>query len=78
MQEDAKIAHPLSEAVAAENDRCSAAIAVDTFDGKVHVEWDPTAAVTPHRPIALFYSVSQGEWAVHALGRAVPIALPEQ
>ncbi|NOX43562.1 MAG: hypothetical protein GXP19_07510 [Gammaproteobacteria bacterium] len=23
------------------------AVEVDTFDGKLHVEWDPTAAVTP-------------------------------
>lgn len=29
-------------------------IAVDTFAGKVHVEWDPTAAVTPLGQLAFF------------------------
>lgn len=54
MQEDMKIAHSLSEAIPADNDRCSATIAVDTFDGKVHVEWDPSAAVTPIGQLPFF------------------------
>lgn len=44
----------MGEAVQAENERRSAAIAVDTFDGKVHVEWDPTAAVTPIGQLPFF------------------------
>lgn len=54
MESEIMTAHPLSEAVAAENDRCAAAIAVDTFAGKVHVEWDPTAAVTPIGQLPFF------------------------
>jgi hypothetical protein len=31
----------------AEKRPVSTAIEVETFAGKIHVEWDPTAAVTP-------------------------------
>jgi hypothetical protein len=54
MKKDVMINHPMSEAVRAENDRQLAALAVDTFDGKVHVEWDPTAAVTPIGQLPFF------------------------
>lgn len=32
----------------------SASVAVDTFSGRIHVEWDPTAAVTPLGQMAFF------------------------
>ncbi len=32
----------------------SAAIALDTFGGRIHVEWDPAAAVTPLGQLPLF------------------------
>jgi hypothetical protein len=44
----------MGEAISAENERCNAPIAVDTFDGKIHVEWDPTAAVTPIGQLPFF------------------------
>lgn len=31
-----------------------AQIVVDTFGGRVHVEWDPSAAVTPLGQLAFF------------------------
>jgi hypothetical protein len=40
--------HPLGEADRVDNSSLSKAIEVETFAGKVHVEWDPTAAVTNH------------------------------
>jgi hypothetical protein len=54
MGKDVMNNHPLSEAVGAEKDHPLAALAVDTFDGKVHVEWDPTAAVTPIGQLPFF------------------------
>jgi hypothetical protein len=39
--------HPLGEADRVDNSSLSKAIEVETFAGKVHVEWDSTAAVTP-------------------------------
>ena len=32
----------------------SEAIALDTFGGRIHVEWDPAAAVTPLGQLSLF------------------------
>jgi hypothetical protein len=40
--------HPLGEADRVDNSSLSKAIEVETFAGKVHVEWNPTAAVTNH------------------------------
>ena len=44
---------------------------VDTFAGRIHVEWDPRAAVTPLVPAAVLYRVSQGQLAVRSLGGGV-------
>ena len=33
---------------------CSSRVAVDTFAGRVHVEWDPDAAVTPFGQLPFF------------------------
>lgn len=46
--------HPESEAVISPKTALSAAIEVETFTGKVHVEWDPTAAVTPIGQLPFF------------------------
>ena len=32
----------------------SASLTTETFDGKIHVEWDPTAAVTPIGQLPFF------------------------
>jgi hypothetical protein len=40
--------HPLGEADRVDNSSLSKAIEVETFAGKVHVEWNPTVAVTNH------------------------------
>ena len=32
----------------------SAGIALDTFGGRIHVEWDPATAVTPLGQLSLF------------------------
>jgi len=42
-----KALHPAGDAVLTEKRPLSTAIEVETFAGTVHVEWDPTAAVTP-------------------------------
>lgn len=44
----------MGELVTQESAMPSDHIAVDTFAGKVHVEWDPTAAVTPPGQLAFF------------------------
>jgi len=49
-----KALHPAGEAVLAEKRPLSTAIEVETFAGKVHVEWDPTAAVTPIGQLPFF------------------------
>ena len=54
MSKDLPKAHPLGEAIQAENNRSLSAIAVDTFDGKIHVEWGPMAAVTPIGQLPFF------------------------
>ena len=54
MNEEILSAHPMGEAIRAEYGRQPAAVAVDTFDGKIHVEWDPTAAVTPIGQLPFF------------------------
>jgi hypothetical protein len=46
--------HPLGEADRVDNSSLSKAIEAETFAGKVHVEWDPTAAVTPIGQLPFF------------------------
>ncbi len=48
------ITHPKGEALPVSKKAMIEAIEVDTFDGKVHVEWDPTAAVTPIGQLPFF------------------------
>ena len=54
MEIGSNIVHPLGEADGADNSPLSKAIEVETFAGKVHVEWDPTAAVTPIGQLPFF------------------------
>jgi len=46
--------HPTGEDILAERRPLSSAIEVETFAGKVHVEWDPSAAVTPIGQLPFF------------------------
>ena len=54
MKMDDLPAHPLGEAIRAQNQRLPAPVAVETFGGKIHVEWDPSAAVTPIGQLPFF------------------------
>jgi hypothetical protein len=49
-----KAAHPEGDVKLPEKNILSSAIEVDTYGGKIHVEWDPTAAVTPIGQLAFF------------------------
>ncbi|MBF0219200.1 MAG: hypothetical protein HQL49_06700 [Gammaproteobacteria bacterium] len=49
-----KLTHPMGEAILPKKTPLSKAIEVETFAGKVHVEWDPTAAVTPIEQLPFF------------------------
>lgn len=49
-----KSPHPVGEAIVPQKRPLSTAIEVETFAGKVHVEWDPTAAVTPIGQLPFF------------------------
>lgn len=46
--------HPQGERAPVEPDREDASVAVDTFGGRVHVEWDPQAPVTPLGQLPFF------------------------
>ena len=49
-----KPAHPKGELSEFEKDPLSVKLEVDTFEGKVHVEWEPGASVTPMGQLAFF------------------------
>lgn len=49
-----KETHPAGESLAIKNERFPANISVDTFDGKVHIEWDSEAPVTPLGQLPFF------------------------
>src|SRR5271155_4629741 len=53
-----KMAHPIGEPCPGEKDHKlnteNGSLAVDTFGGRVHVEWDPQAAVTPLGQLSFF------------------------
>ena len=52
-------------------------VAVDTFGGRVHVEWDPKAAVTPLRA-AVLYRLPEGERRVRCMGEGLSFDLRQQ
>ena len=47
-------AHPEGAAKSLSIESKNPPLATETFDGKVHVEWDPTAAVTPIGQLPFF------------------------
>ena len=49
-----KWAHPLGEENALSVEAVNDQLATETFGGKIHVEWDPTAAVTPIGQLPFF------------------------
>lgn len=49
-----KATHPKGEVKLPEKNILSSAIEVETYGGKIHVEWDPTSAVTPIGQLAFF------------------------
>jgi Transposase DDE domain group 1 len=49
-----KTSHPMGGALSEFKTSVLATSVVDTYDGKVHIEWDPDAAVTPIGQLAYF------------------------
>ncbi len=49
-----EVVHPAGEVEIPQKQALSTAIEVETYAGKIHVEWDPTAAVTPIGQLAFF------------------------
>ena len=49
-----KPAHPKGELSEMKKDPLSVTLEVDSFDGKIHVEWEPEASVTPMGQLAFF------------------------
>lgn len=54
MQLPPSATHPKGEEEKPQKKELSGAIEVETYAGKIHVEWDPTAAVTPIGQLAFF------------------------
>lgn len=54
MPNEEKRLHPKGETKPAPNEVKIDHIATETYDGKIHVEWDPTAAVTPIGQLPFF------------------------
>jgi hypothetical protein len=48
------VVHPAGEVEMPQKQALSTAIEVKIYAGKIHVEWDPTAAVTPIGQLAFF------------------------
>jgi hypothetical protein len=49
-----KMPHPLGEENSSPNRSINDPLATETYGGKIHVEWDPTAAVTPIGQLPFF------------------------
>lgn len=54
MSEREERPHPMGAINSPTTSTLNDAIVVDTYDGKIHVEWDPTAAVTPIGQLPFF------------------------
>lgn len=60
-----KTIHPKGETEISLKKREIASLVADTFDGKIHIEWDPQAQVTPlglpitHKPPHTTLMISQ-------------------
>jgi len=55
-----RVVHPSGEVEIPQEQALSTAVEVETYAGKIHVEWDPTAAVTPIGQLA--FSSSFSSW----------------
>ena len=49
-----KVIHPEGDQEIVFNKREISALIADTFDGKIHIEWDPQAQVTPLGQLLFF------------------------
>ena len=49
-----KIVHPKGDQEIEPKKREISALVADTFDGKLHIEWDPQAQVTPLGQLPFF------------------------
>src|SRR4051812_6875870 len=49
-----KLIHPVGECALPAKRAESVLLEVDTFDGKLHIEWDPDASVTPIGQLPFF------------------------
>ena len=56
--------HPLGETKMQALIPLADPVAVDTFGGRIHVEWNPQAAVTPLGQLPFFYRLSSCQWLV--------------
>jgi hypothetical protein len=49
-----KVIHPAGDKAIVFTKRKISALVADTFDGKIHIEWDPQAQVTPLGQLPFF------------------------
>ena len=64
--------HPSGEVALVDNNVFSEAVEVDTFAGKLHVEWDPNSAVTPMGQLPFFIQcLKLGGALIHGLRTAL-------
>jgi hypothetical protein len=52
-----KVIHPKGDTELCLKKREISALVADTFDGKIHIEWDPQAQVTPLGQLPFFIPV---------------------
>ncbi len=55
----------------------SVPLSVDTYGGRIHVEWDPQAAVTLPGPVTFFYRILEDVGVVCALGARLSVDVPQ-
>ena len=60
--------HPMGESEMAPRGWEGRAVLVDTYGGRVHVEWDPQAAVTAG-PVAVFHQLPEDSRSVRTVGQ---------
>ena len=65
----------MGELVARESAKPSSPITVDTFAGRVRVEWDPAAAMTPMGAAVVLHRFSQDRRDIRSVGVRLSAAL---
>ena len=73
-----KTIHPKGELEISLKKREIAGLIADTFDGKIHIEWDPQAQVTPLGQLPFFIQYLKVGHLFEPWGRRLPIALRQQ